>query len=319
MQLTTKNNTMKKTITYSIAIAGLLGGLSKGLEAQQETQHSMYFFNPVLINPAYAGSQEALQVTATLRDQWTGFKGAPKTQCLTLHTPLKRENIGVGFTVMNDELGATKNTGLYGDFSYSIRLNKKNNRLAFGIKAGVDLYRTNFAPLRVNDNTDAVYTNGINYSKTLFNTGAGIYYYGKRHYLGIASPRLIPNKINLTADQSALQENHFYGFGGIVIKLNGALNLRPSFMVKYVKNAPLSMEGNLSLLIYDKVWIGAMYRYGSAAGANVMFNVNQNFRIGYAYDYALTALQNYSAGSHEIMVSFDLRSKSNGLKSPRYF
>lgn len=309
---------MKINFTNSLVAVGFLA-LSVNLSAQQETQSSLYFFNPVMVNPAYAGSQDALQVTATVRDQWTGFKGAPKTQCLSLHTPLRREKIGIGFTVLNDAIGATKNTGFYGDFSYSIRLNQKNSRLAFGLKAGVDIYKTNFQPLRVNDNTDAVYTNGFNYTKTLFNTGAGIYYYGKRHYLGIASPRLIPNKINLTADQTALQENHFYGFGGVVIKLNGALNLRPSFMVKYVKNAPLSMEGNLSLLIYDKVWVGAMYRHGAAAGANIMFNLTQNLRVGYAYDYALTKIQNYSAGSHEIMLSYNLRSKSNGLKSPRYF
>ena len=287
--------------------------------AQQESQHSLYFFNPLLVNPAYAGSQEAMQVTATIRDQWTGFKGAPKTQCLTLHTPLKKENIGLGFTVLNDVLGATKNTGFYADFSYSIRLNKKDHRLSFGLKAGVDIYKTNFMPLTINDNTDGVYTNGFNYSKTLFNTGAGIYYYGKKHYFGISSPRLIPNKINLTSDQRALQENHFYGFGGVVIKLNGALNLRPSFMIKYVQNTPLSVEGNISLLIYDKVWLGIMYRHGSSAGLNAMYNISQNLRIGYAYDYSITMLQKYSSGSHEIMISYDLRSKSSGLKSPRYF
>ena len=114
-------------------------------------------------------------------------------------------------------------------------------------------------------------------------------------------------------------DNNMYGFGGLVVKLSPAVNMRPSFVVKYVNNAPISVDGNLSFLFYDKLWIGGMYRLGAAAGANIMYNVTQNFRIGYAYDYTLNTIQRYSAGSHEIMLSYDFRSLSKGFKSPRYF
>ena len=157
------------------------------------------------------------------------------------------------------------------------------------------------------------------YKKNLFNIGAGLYYYGKRHYIGISTPRLVKNKISLDASQNSLQENHYYLFGGIVVKLNPAINMRPSFIVKYVNNAPLSIEGNLSFLFYEKLWIGAMYRHKAATGLNIMYNISQNLRIGYAYDYQLTSLQKFSVGSHEIMISYDLRSKAKGFKSPRYF
>ena len=130
---------------------------------------------------------------------------------------------------------------------------------------------------------------------------------------------MVKNKINISADQTALQENHYYFFGGVVIKINPAINMRPSFMVKYVNNAPLSIEGNLSFLFYEKIWIGAMYRHQAAAGLNIMYNITENLRMGYAYDYQLTSLQKFSVGSHEIMVSYNLRSKAKGFKSPRYF
>ena len=118
---------MNKKLTIAIILLWLLA-LGTVLKAQQEAQHSMYFFNPVLINPAYAGSQEAIQVTGTVRDQWTGLKGAPKTQVLSIHSPLKTENIGIGLTVLNYQLGITKNTGVYADLAYSIKVNKRNNR-----------------------------------------------------------------------------------------------------------------------------------------------------------------------------------------------
>lgn len=302
---------------YVIIVAMVLMQVSA--VAQQETQHSMYFFNPVLVNPAYAGSQEALQVTGTVRDQWTGLKGAPKTQCLTMHTPLLSENLGVGLTVLNDQLGVTKNTGFYLDLAYSVKLNKKNHRLAFGVKTGLDLFRQDLSALRIQDNTDELYLDNLNYKKNLFNVGAGIYYYGKRFYAGASSPRLLKNKISSIADQKALQENHIYFFSGLVFKLNSAVNMRPSVMVKYVNNAPLSVEANLSFLFYEKFWIGAMYRHGAAAGLNVMYLLNQNLKVGYAYDYQLTSLQKFSYGSHEIMLNYDLRSKAKGYKSPRFF
>lgn len=287
--------------------------------SQQETQQSMYFFNPLLINPGYAGSQEALSVTGIVRSQWTGFKGAPKTQCLSIHSPLKNDHIALGLSFVNDQLGAIKNTGVFADFAYSARLNKKNHRLVFGLKAGMDFYRTEFSKLGVNDNTDALYLNGYNYSTQLFNVGGGIYYYGTRFYLGLSSPRLIKNSASIAGNNVELQSNHYYFFGGLVFKLNSRVNMRPSFIVKYNNNAPLSIDGNLSFLLYDKVWIGAMYRYNSAAGANIMLNVNQNFRIGYAYDFTLNSLRKYNSGSHEIMLSYTLKSKKGGFISPRYF
>lgn len=308
-----------RTLPNKILLILGLAGLSSIANAQQEAQYSMYFFNPLLINPGYAGSQEALTVTALVRDQWTNFDGAPKTQGISIHSPLKSQNIGLGLTVINDQIGANKNTGAYADFAYSIKLNQKNHRLVFGLKAGADFYRTNYSNLKINDNTDNLYIDGYNYSKTFFNVGAGLYYYGKRFYFGASSPSLIKNNYNLPSGQKAVQENHFYAFGGVVIKLNAAVNMRPSFVIKYVNNAPLSVDANLSFLFYERVWVGAMYRYNSAAGANVMYNITQNFKIGYAYDYTLNNIQKYSAGSHEIMLSYDLRKLSKGFKSPRYF
>ncbi len=297
-------NKMIKNASFALlGVCSLIGKVS----AQQEAQYSMYFFNPLMINPGYAGSQEALTITAMHRDQWTNFDGAPKTTGLSIHSPLRSPNVGLGLTVQNDEIGANKTTSVFADFAYSIKLNQKNHRLAFGLKAGVDLFRTNYSNININDATDPVYLDGMNYSKTLFNVGGGLYYYGKRFYLGASVPTIIKNQYNVVAGQQAAQENHMYGFGGIVVKLSPAVNMRPSFVVKYVNNAPISVDGNLSFLFYDKLWIGGMYR------------VTQNFRIGYAYDYTLNTIQKYSAGSHEIMLSYDFRSLSKGFKSPRYF
>lgn len=287
--------------------------------AQQELQTSTYFFNPLIINPAYAGSQKSLVINATVRDQWTNFKGAPKSQFLTIHAPLKGKSIGLGLSFVNDKIGAHSNKSISASWSFSVKLNKKNHRLALGINPGIDIYQTNYTNSKIQDNSDGVFTDGINYTKILPNIGAGLYYYGEKFYLGASSPKIIKNNFNLPGGQIALQENHFYFFGGAIFKLNSLVSMRPSYIVKYVNNAPLSIDGNLSFLILNKVWIGAMYRYKSAIGLNAMYYLTEQFNIGYAYDFTLNSIQKYSSGSHEIMLSYKFKSNSKGYSSPRYF
>ena len=62
--------------------------------AQQDPKYSQYMFNQMAINPAYAGSKEALSATAFIRSQWTGIEGAPKTETFSIHGPLKKKKVG---------------------------------------------------------------------------------------------------------------------------------------------------------------------------------------------------------------------------------
>lgn len=287
--------------------------------SQQETQYSMYFFNPLFINPAYAGSQDALNITALYRSQWTNIDGAPKSTCLTVHSPLKNEHLGIGATIANDQIGAIKNTSTFVDLSYSIQTNKKGNRLAFGLKIGADYFQKNYSNLKVQQTIDNVYLNNLNNNQWLFNTGFGIYYYGKKFYVGTSSPRLISNQLNKDNQSKAYQKNHFYVFSGFVYSLNPILDMRPSFAIKYTHNSPLSIEGNLSFFLYEKIWVGLMYRHNSFIGANISYLINEKFKVGYAYDYSTNSIQNYSSNTHEIMLSYDLKTKSKGFRSPRYF
>lgn len=292
--------------------------LTISVKGQQETQNSFYMFNASLLNPAYAGSRDALSVAADGRMQWVNWKGAPKTNCFTLHTPLVIESVGLGLNVLNDQIGASSRNAIFADFSYRIRLNKANDRLAFGLRAGVDLINNNFSNLAVNDNTDPLILQN-SFTKTLFNTGAGVYLYGKRYFVGITAPKVIPNKLNDLSNFSSKEVIHMYLIAGYVFKLNSLWDLKPGATVRYTANAPLSIDGNLSVLFNQKIWFGVMYRHGSAAGANIMYNFTPSVRLGYAYDYSITNMNKYNAGTHEVLFGIDLFKKQQPVRSPRYF
>jgi type IX secretion system PorP/SprF family membrane protein len=289
-------------------------------KAQQEIQNSFYMFNGSVLNPAYAGSRDALSAVANYRNQWSGWKGAPVSTMFTIHTPLVNESIGVGLNAVNDQIGPTNKSAIFGDFAYRLKLNSKNDRLCFGIRAGADLIRNNFTNVKINDATDPLVTNNTNFSTNAFNVGAGVYYYGKKHFVGVTVPKMLANK--LTTDPNfanSTQAVHAYLITGFVVKLNSLWDLKPGAAIKFTPNAPLSVDGNLSVLYNKMIWFGLLYRYGSAVGANVVYNITPQFHIGYAYDFALTNMKQYNPSSHEIMLGFDFLKKSKALKSPRYF
>lgn len=314
---------MKTTIKQLFG-ALIITAFSLSLNAQQEVQSSLYMFNPSILNPAYAGSRDALSGVADYRQQWVKWNGAPTTAMLCLHSPLKKEAIALGLNVVNDKIGASQNTALYGDFAYRIRLNDgkfgRNNKqiLSFGIRVGGDYYSTNLKDLKATDINDQIQATN-NVSKFLFNVGAGVYYYGKKHYVGLTVPKLIQNQKLSVSNIESKQLAHYYLVAGYVFTINSMLAFKPSLQVKYAQNTPMSAEVNASFLFLDKFWMGAMYRHKAAIGLNFMYQISDVLRVGYAYDYTTTAMTKLSPSSHEIIVGFDLRGNRNSFKTPRYF
>jgi type IX secretion system PorP/SprF family membrane protein len=289
--------------------------------AQQDPQYSMYMFNPLSSNPAYAGSRDALSITFLGRKQWVGFDGAPETGSITLHSPLKNENIALGLSVNYDKIGPTKSNMFYVDVAYRFQVSP-TSKLSFGLKGGVDMYSANFSGLIVNDPTDILYTTPIN-NQIMPNAGFGVYWYSLESYVGLTAPRLIENELRnatlVSSGRPAIQNRHYFLMAGHTFRLSSTIDLIPSFVVKAVQDAPLSIDINANVMFYETFWIGLGYRVGDAAIANIMYHFTSKFRAGYAYDFTLSELGKYTSGSHEIMLNYDLDFLGKGFKTPRRF
>jgi len=289
------------------------------LSAQQDEQMSIYMYNPLYFNPAYAGSRDAISMTAVGRFQWVNFNGAPNTQWFSIHAPLLFKSLGVGAHMVNDRIGMRSRTAVYADISGSIKLSKHNqSRLAVGISAGADIIGIDFANATVNDLNDPFY--GQKLSSTKMNVGAGVYVYGDKYYVGLSTPRVLIEKLkDANSVVQAMNARHFFLAAGYVAKLNSVLKLKPSTLVKFTPNAPITFDLNLSLLSYDILWTGLMYRFNESVGVNVGVIIKKVFTIGYVYDFPYNGLRKYQSGSHEIFLSYDLHTKKMPFTSPRYF
>ncbi len=301
------------------ACLGVLFFANTNVKAQYDAMFTQYMFNEMFINPAYAGSKDAMHVTALHRQQWVNFPGRPITSTFSMHGPIVNENMGFGLSFLNEKIGSLNRNLAYLSYSYKIKVGK-NGKIAFGLQGGVHNMVNKFATLKATEAGD------VQVSQNSPSVGFGIYYSDKVNYAGLSIPRMIDDQIKFNESGEFVKSNkmspqkfHYYLTVGRLFTLTDDLKLKGQFMIKAVQNAPLQYEVNANFLIKERIWAGLSYRSGDAASAILGIQVNPQFVISYSYDYTLSQIQKYSQGSHEIALSYVFMYKGKKIVTPRYF
>ena len=304
---------MKKRTLLVLLIVGFTAQMAT---AQQDPQYTQYMYNMNVVNPAYAGNKEALSLTALYRNQWAGFDGAPETITFSGHSPVG-DNVGLGLSVIKDELGPISETNAYADFSYTLQVGG-NTKLALGLKAGATFHDVGLVDLELQDDNDPFFSQDIN--ATYPNVGAGAFLYTDNFYLGLSVPNMLKS-VHLEENglKFGSETNHYFATAGYVFQVNDNFKLKPSVLVKSAFDAPTSVDGNLNALFYDKFEIGASYRLDDSFSGLVGFQATPTLRIGYAYDAVTSEIKVVAPASHEVILTFDLIFNKKALRSPRYF
>lgn len=285
--------------------------------AQQDSQFTQYMYNTVNINPAYAGSRGVLSVFGLHRNQWLGLEGAPTTNAFSINAPIQNSNIGVGLSFVNDKIGPSSENAVSIDLSYSIHTSQ-SYKLSFGLKGTADIYNLDLDKLIYSENYDPVFQEFR--SRFLPNIGAGLYLHSDHSYLGLSIPNFIQNdrydnnNISIYTDKMK-----YYVIGGYVFDLSSDLKFKPAFLCKAVKGSPLQIDVSANFMVYDKLVIGAAYRWSAAVSAIAGFQVADGLYIGYGYDHETTSLKKYNSGSHEIFLRFEFFRKFDRITTARFF
>lgn len=300
-----------------LTVAGLC--LVANAIGQHTPLTSQYLFNGLVINPAYAGSRDALAANLTYRHQWTGFEGAPVTQVLSVHAPLGRRKLGLGMLVYNDRIGVSQETGVFSNYAYRMRFGK--GKLSFGLGAGFTLLRSQWSSLALQQGGDQSFS-GDTRSAFRPNFSAGSYYYTKNWFVGISAPFLILHQYKVGSDGWKIFDSKAdlqpMLTGGHVFQLSRDVKLKPTALVRYRVASGVQADLSTNLILKDKVWVGASYRTGDALVASLEVLPTAQWRLGYAYDLGLSKLLAYHQGSHELMVQYEFGYRIR-VKDPRYF
>ncbi len=267
----------------------ILAFASFSLKAQQSPMYTHYMYNTLVVNPGYAGSRDALTVTGLHRSQWVNFDGAPMTQTLTFHTPLKSQPIGVGMSIFNDRIGPMNNTSIFGDFAYRLKLGEKS-KLALGVSGGVNILQARLNSLWLDNQNDPTFQNNIT-NRVTPNFGVGAYYSRERLYLGVSVPQLLENDYSSISTLNgtslvAKEQRHYFFIAGAVFNLSRNLAFKPTTLIKVTSAVPIQADVTASFIIAKKLLLGAMYRTGDAVGALIGFDISNQFHIGYSFDWS---------------------------------
>ncbi len=288
-----------------IITIALMAAFTGASMAQQDPQFSQYMFDRLSINPAVAGTTGQLCATALLRQQWTGFDGAPRTGLLNAHMPVAKINSGIGLSVYLDELGMQKSTFARLHYSYHFRFG--TSTLGIGLYAGLGSHTLGREWLARDPVDLDVAIPGAGASQGGFDMGFGFYYSSPTFWAGLSSTHLTEAVLD---DVNIRMRRHYYAQAGYDWALGGDKNkvLQPSTLFK-TDGTTMQVDLNATFLYNNMVWLGVSYRTEDAIvpmiGYQHQFMDGRSMlRLGYSYDLTTSELRNYSSGSHEVMLNY---------------
>lgn len=328
---------MRKLFICSIVL--LMGG---SILAQQKPHYTQYILNQYIVNPALTGIENYIDIKASHRLQWVGLQDAPVTTYITMHGPIGKSDFkttatsfavpgenprgksywdqyvpskphhGWGVQVINDRTGPLNQFSAYGTYAYHIGLTGSTN-LAAGLGLGINNMSLNTEKLQFNTAVDpAVYGSGV-LNSINFDMNVGLYLYSGDYFVGLSAQQVMPSKIDFSNNAIKKTEGkripHLFATAGYRFLIGDNFNFIPSLMVKYIQPTPVQVEVNGKLQYQDLMWVGASYRHLDGVAAMVGLNVSNGFNLGYSFDYTTSQLNNYTKGTHEIIIGFTIGNK----------
>jgi len=328
---------MKKIVFVALCVMMIVR-----MNAQQKPHYTQYILNQYIINPALTGIENYIDVKISHRHQWVGIQDAPVTTYFTIQGPIGKKDYkttatsyeisgenprgkqywqdyevspahhGIGMQVIDDRTGPLHTTSAYITYAYHLGLTARTI-IAAGFGFGMNKISLDRDKLQFATAVDpAVYNSGI-INKARPDLNVGLYLYSGDYFVGVSAQQVIPEKIEFSNNSVKTTAGkfvpHIFATAGYRFLAGDNFNILPSVMVKYVDPLPVQIEGNLKLQYLDLAWAGISYRHDDGFAAMVGLNVSNKFNVGYAYDYTTSKLNNYSKGTHEIILGFLLGNK----------
>jgi len=286
----------------------LLGFVCIKSRSQQESYYSLYRYNMQVINPAFAGSEEIDFVTILNRTQWLTEKDSPQTNAFSFSSK-RKNNVGIGLSVVSDKVFVESQTFSYVDFSYSLKLNEKSD-IFLGLKAGGNFYRSSLSNLE--DYVSVPDPSQQEFRRFNANLGVGFLLKNPSYWVSFSIPRIFNVKRDEDLSIGAKDRVHSYLGTGLNLSLNNNLILKPAILLRKVVTLPLSADFSTFLSINNTVDFGLAYRTNSSFSGMAYIKIFDNLNLGYAYEFPTeNNLRNLSIKTHELLLQFRFRSSDN--------
>lgn len=306
---------MKRLILiFTIAIGTLA-------HAQYDPNFRQNKFNALLLNPAQAGANPYSEVTLLGSQSWVGFEGAPRSLTASGNFNLKH-NLGFGVTGHMDQLGPTRSSRMSADLAYHLQLNSEWTA-SVGLRSMISSIYVDLPSLTTTVKDDPYMSQAL-VSGTLFDVGFGGLVYSDQYYFGASMPKLAQIEFMNVDMQNYVDRRGFIAYGGASFDIGTAMEIRPSFVTRYVTSYPLLVDINAMFTYDDDYDFGINYQVLNSLGVVLGYNLGEQFSFGYAYSFPTSELNRISFQSHELVLKLRILNEggggsSNRSQSPRFF
>jgi len=307
---------MKRTANKLVIVLLLLVSVAP-LFAQKDIIMSQYMHNRYALNTAFAGNRDVLSLYGGFRQKWAGMEGAPQSMLFSAHSPLKKENVALGFELFNQTYGVNKQTGFTLSYTYRLKM-AQNKTLAFSLNGGGNFYSADWNKVNSLDATDPNFASSeSNFSPTI---GFGSAWYSKQFFVGFS----VPNFFNYDpyteggTSSFALNKANYLVTGGYLFELAKKWHLQPSFMIRYNPEFDTTFDINATVIYNNMLWLGTGFRSTKDIVAMVGYQITPQLRFSYSYDYVSGDINTYNSGSHEIAIQYDFGFKVK-TPNPKFF
>lgn len=287
-----------------LIIVGLLLNFAGEIKAQYDPSFSHYFDMETSFNPASAGKQPKINVTAAYAMDMTGFEHNPQTAYAAADMPFYalRSYHGAGVLFMNDRLGLFTHMRLTAQYAYKFKL--LGGQLSVGLQAGLISEKLDGSKADLADSGDPAF-NSAQLSGNAVDLGAGIYYILKDFYAGISVQHITSPLVKLGDNNELPIDKTYYLSGGYNIKLhNPFLTIKPSVLVKTDMVAwRADVTGRLVYSHDNKLLYGGLSYSPTNSVTMLVGGSFHGIVLGYSYEFYTSGL-NPGNGSHELFVGY---------------
>ncbi|MCW5906645.1 MAG: type IX secretion system membrane protein PorP/SprF [Chitinophagales bacterium] len=320
-----------------IRVGGTLGcllvflfGVNK-LFAQAEPQYTQFMYNRYLFNPAYSGSNNAVEFALLHRSQYVGLSSTfIATQAFNFSSAIPSANSGIGLNVVNDLIGYQRSTGI--TINYNYRHKFKWGNMAIGLGGGIIQTALDGGKLRTPQGN---YTSGVNHQDNILpdvlqngvapDFSFGLYFNNEKYFAGAAINHIILSEAGITSANGGktklIYSRNLFFSGGYNFKLSNKLELMPSALVK-TDLVKVQAELAATFTIIDNILTGISFRGYTKKTVDALALVlgarYKGFQVVYSYDANLSYLTKFNTGSHEISVSYRYPIKKKEIRGYFY-
>ena len=316
-----------KQLKCSLMIWMLVTAGGMQVQAQQRPHYTQYILNNYVLNPALSGIENYTDVKLSVRDQWVGLNGAPKTSYLMIQAPIGKKDYrtsaisfevpgenprgryywenytaaephhGIGLSLINDRTGSFNRFTANVSYAYHLGLTPTTN-LAAGFSAGftnvsIDKSKQDFTGTGdpFDPATGAAVSGEINRLRP--DISFGLWLYAKDYFIGASAQQIIPQKLVFTDDGAFLVKGklvpHIFVTAGYRFLVGEDFNVIPSVMVKYIRaSSKFDMQPELNVKMQYRDLLWLGGSYRYQNGYAAMAGFNIGNTMNVGYAYDFT-------------------------------